>query len=237
MFKSKNKIQFIPTTKGIEPFVSPPKPAKNYLPSWYKQIPGFNQKKIVFGPKGSLLNTSVKMCMPFLDSLTTGYIFETWTDIHIKIIDDKVQFHYATGPEIMKVRDNKSIIPVDDSYHPVEFVWQEQWDVKTPKGWSVIYTHPLNFFDSPFTTCTAVIDSDNYYHTRVGQYPFFIKKDFEGIIPAGTPMYQIIPFKRSDWESEVLEYKDYETDKRAHFMNKSFFGVYKNNFWVKKKYE
>ena len=35
-----------------------------------------------------------------------------------------------------------------------------------------------NFFDSPFTTCTAVIDSDNYYHTRVGQYPFFIKKDF-----------------------------------------------------------
>jgi hypothetical protein len=40
-----------------------------------------------------------------------------------------------------------------------------------------------------------------------------------------------------DGEEPGDEYEDYETDKRAHFMSRSFFGVYRNNFWVKKKYD
>jgi hypothetical protein len=233
----KNIIEFIPLSKEAERVVPPPMPAKNYIPEWYKNIPGFNPKNMQFTDAGRLSNTSVKMCMPFLDSLTTGYIVETWTDIHFSFKKDKLSFNFPAGPEIIKVRSDKASINLESDYYPVEFVWQEQWDVKTPKGWSVIYTHPFNTLDLPFTTCSAIIDSDNYYHTATGQYPFFLKNGFEGLIPAGTPMYQIIPFKRSDWKSKIVEFDEKSIDKRHHQMARKFYGVYRDNFWVKKKYE
>jgi len=39
-----------------------PKPASNFVPNWYKEI------------KHSLNEHTAKGCMPFLDSLTAGYI-------------------------------------------------------------------------------------------------------------------------------------------------------------------
>lgn len=234
---SDNIIEFIPLSKDAENVVPPPKPAKYYIPEWYKNIPAFNPKDIEFNNGGRVSNTSVKMCMPFLDSLTTGYIQETWTDIHFKEMKDgSVEFHYPAGPEIIRVREGSPSLPVDNSLYPIEFVWQEQWDVKTPNGWGVIYTHPFNSLAMPFISCTAVIDSDRFYHTATGQYPFFLKKGFEGIIPAGTPMYQIIPFKKDNWKSRVLEYDHISTLKRHHVMAKKLYGAYKELFWEKKKY-
>ena len=32
-----------------------------------------------------------------------------------------------------------------------------------------------------------------------GNVPFFIKSGFEGVIPAGTPIAQLIPIKREKW--------------------------------------
>jgi hypothetical protein len=36
-------------------------------------------------------------------------------------------------------------------------------------------------------------------------FPFFLKKDFNGIIKAGTPIIQAIPFKRETWDMEVID--------------------------------
>ena len=231
------QIEFIPLSANAELLVPPPQPAKKYIPQWYKDIPAFNKNDIEFNNAGRVSNTTAKMCMPFLDALTTGYIVESWADIHFKFEDGQVIFNYSTGPEILKARPGRPSIQIDDSLYPIEFVWQEQWDVKTPKGWGVIYTHPFNNLDLPFISCTAVIDSDNYYHTATGQYPFYLKKGFEGIIPAGTPLYQIIPFKKENWKSKVLPYNHNETIKRHHEITKKFYGAYKNFYWTKKKYE
>jgi hypothetical protein len=38
--------------------------------------------------------------------------------------------------------------------------------------------------------------------------PFVIEENFEGIIPKGTPMFQVIPFKRENWEMEISEMKE-----------------------------
>jgi hypothetical protein len=34
--------------------------------------------------------------------------------------------------------------------------------------------------------------------------PFFLIIGFSGVIPAGTPYVQMIPFKREDWASEIV---------------------------------
>jgi hypothetical protein len=40
--------------------------------------------------------------------------------------------------------------------------------------------------------------------------PFIIKSGFEGIIEKGTPMFQVIPFKRADWQAEFVLEKENE---------------------------
>ena len=53
---------------------------------------------------------------------------------------------------------------------------------------------PINRFDLPFLSISGFIDC-NYGFSLAGNMPFFIKKGFEGVIPAGTPYMQIIPIK------------------------------------------
>jgi hypothetical protein len=43
----------------------------------------------------------------------------------------------------------------------------------------------------------GIVDSDKYH--GAGNIPFFLKEEFEGLIPKGTPYAQIIPIKRAEW--------------------------------------
>ena len=176
--------------------------------------------------------------MPFLDSFTNGYIQKTWCDIYVKknVEEKSIDFYYSSSPPIINVRENPSTTQYENEYYPYEFHWHAEWVSKTPKGYSVLITHPLNRLDLPFTTMSAIIDADVYFHGKSGNIPFLIKKDFEGLIPAGTPMYQIIPIKRESWESEKGEY-GIETEKRYKKQDSKFWGSYKKNMWVKKDFK
>jgi len=239
MYTKSMKIEFIPLNKQAELIVPSPKPAKSYIPDWYKDIPA--TKKIEFGPNGEMANDigSIKRCMPFFDGLTNGYIQESWCDINIqKDSYGKITYAYALGPEIVKMRLNSSM-EIQSKFYPSEFTWILQWLPRLPKGWSALFTTPFNRFDLPFTNTTGVIDSDVFFHTNEfgGNLPFYMDKDFEGIIPAGTPMYQIIPFKRENWKSEEIKFDHDESVRRMVPIRKHFINGYKKTFWQKKYYE
>jgi len=228
------KIVFLPSSHQSSIVVEPPLPAKKVLPDWYKKIPAFDSKNPQFN-EGRLASVGLKMCMPFFDATTGGYIQRTWTDIHIKCEDNMVSYHSAEEPTIMMAREKPSIA-LTENFYPIEFVWQKQWSARLPKGYSLLITHPHNRLDLPFQTLSGLVDSDSFYHTPIGNIPFFIQKGFEGFIPAGTPMYQMIPVKRDDWESEVAEYDDRETFRLNHIMRHKFYGAYRSMFWHKKNY-
>lgn len=228
------KIIFTPSSLDAELFVAPPLPAKKLLPEWYKDIPVFNVKNPKF-ENNELTNKTLKMCMPFFDASTGGYIQRTWTDIHIGLKDNVVSYNCASSPAIMGAREK--ISPrISNAYYPVEFVWQRQWTAKLPKGYSLLITHPHNRLDLPFQTMSGIVDSDTFYHTSIGNIPFFIHNGFEGFIPSGTPMFQMIPVKRDDWESEIQEFAEKETLKLDRIMRSKFYGAYRNMFWHKKNY-
>ena len=46
----------------------------------------------------------------------------------------------------------------------------------------------------------GIIDLDEGMYN--GNIPFFINGNFTGVIDQGTPIAQIIPFKREDWKIE-----------------------------------
>jgi hypothetical protein len=87
----------------------------------------------------------------------------------------------------------------------------------------------------PLKAVEAIIDTDSF--TSDGHLSFFVKKGFKGILKQGTPLAQIFPFKREDWEMEID--KDYSpeliqqqrVDVRSTFQN-----GYKLKHWVKKTF-
>lgn len=232
-----NKINFIPATKGVELLISPPKPAKFYIPDWFKNIPGVNEKNLIVN-EGGIPQVNVKNCIPFFDGFTSGYIQETWVDIYIDTDSDgDVIFNQASivTPTIMSFRE-KSDMPIEKDYYNFEFTWFQSWMPKLPEGYSCLFLNPINRIELPFYTTSAVVDSDKMNYSHGGNIPFYIKKGFTGLIPAGTPMYQMIPFKRESWSMSTEKYNGEKAEVGSNDLRRNFLGSYKKRLWSKKEY-
>lgn len=229
-------MNFVPATKEAELFVDAPKPAEKSTPKWFKDIPAFASGKVEHKDRGGVNSTS-KICMPFSDSFKMGYIQETWQDIKIEQSENHINYFYPNSPQIISHREETHLPnSVLDGYYPLEFTWNPQWLPKVPKGYSVLITHPLNRDDLPFKTLTGVIDADEYFSGKKSNLPFLIKKGFDGVIPVGTPIFQIIPFKREDWKSqnEAFDEAKQLNHRKIHSM---FYGGYKKLIWKKKSFK
>lgn len=236
------KITFVPSSHEVELIVPHPKPAKFYVPDWYKNIKPLNKKNPKIDDKSNRAVVNLKMCVPFLDSFTSGYIQETHTDIVIDVqeINENevsVKTFYSNGPEPISWRSKPTLTKTTDEYFPIEFTWFANWIPIAPKGYSLMFVSPLNRLDLPFTSFSGVIDSDVFHHHPSGAYPFLLKKEFNNVlIPAGTPIYQIIPIKRESWSSNTKKF-DYDTTiKNKNLIRKYVYDGYRNYFWKKKNY-
>jgi hypothetical protein len=219
-----NIIKFNPVSKFAEKNIPCPKPARTYTPDWYKNIPAFRD--------GRQSDKTIKMCPPFADSFGFGYIQETWEEIEIYSGQLRSK---SSMCEIRGKVDNSFSIPND--YTDMEFVWHPGWNPELPKGYSALITHPINRVDLPFYTLSGIVEHDTYLHAMPGSnLPLLIKKDFSGIIPIGTPMYQIIPFKRDSWESSLNEYDKDAQGKITNPIASYPSGGYKKLHWIKKNF-
>jgi hypothetical protein len=212
------KINFFPSSIETYNNIPEPRSAKEFIPDWYKKINGKNVK-------------NVKSCIPFLDSMTHGYIQQTWKDLYVEESEGSISIHNHEGH--VYVRD-RSDIEVDSSFHKIEFTWSRHWAIQLPDGYSGLIVHPLNRLDLPFFTISGTVDFDTFYYPKVTNIPFYIKKGFSGIIPKGTPMFQIIPVKREHWESKKEKNHTEENNlKNSIFKN----GIYRKDNWVKKRFD
>ena len=244
------KIEFL--LASTFPFEIPePIPASELLPDWWKNGESFISKQ-----DGSLnvdgkddRAAGMKSCIPFLDGLTSGYLLLTWADIEIlENHNERIKYRYVEKDEngIWKESDiNWDLVgertgaightmPRPAGYAINHMTWQSKWGIKVPRGWSVLYTHPLSRFELPFFTASAIMDSDRF--ASHGSAPFFIKKDWTGIIPKGTPFAQIIPIKRSSWVSKSVR-QGREDQYIAASARMVPYGFYRSKLWVPKKYK
>jgi len=229
------EIQFLPKTMEAEMLVDPPEPARKSIPHWFASMPAFKGGKPKVDNNGEG-NSTVKMCLPFADSFGMGYIQSTWADMMVSQEDDgglTISLS-SSDPVLMDMRPETSH-KIPEDFYQQEFAWHSQWIPKVPKGYSVMYTHPLNREDLPFQTFSGIVDSDGYHYETDANHPFLIKKGFTGLIPKGTPMFQMIPFKRDDWKSNVVAH-DSDHYLRATKVRQRFWGGYKEMFWHKKTF-
>ena len=226
-----------------------PKPASVSVPDWYKNLESYirGEKK----PSGDG-NTSatIKRCMPVFDAITNGYIIYTYTDVFVSQKPVTEADGTDTG-KTMPWYEWPSFGPL--GFHPVTQApthpgrndltdggsypkWINPWSIKTPKGYSVIFTQPMHR-PSPFTILDGIVDTDSY--TAPVNFPFvFNDWNFEGLIPAGTPMAQVIPFKRESWKRETGSEKELQEQNKVNsYLRTSFFDSYKNKFRQPKEYK
>jgi hypothetical protein len=224
-----------------------PQPASKNIPGWFKKL-GNNPEK-----------QTAKHCMPFLDTLTTGYILKMPYDLQIKHNLENNQTKQKDAFQktnqhmwidtVMKYNIN---FPKTAQFHPQEqlegspLVEKNKnlsfhkivnpWKIHTPKGYSCLFVSPLNNADDRFSVISGIVDTDT--HDIEINFPFVVNGDkypiLETIIKTGTPYVQVIPFKREAWKMNVKSVNNMELIKNKFNFFLSIREFYKNNRWNKK---
>lgn len=240
-----NLIRFVSNKAGLtEESASVPSPIIKTIPEWYRKADRFAKKldgTFWKGSDGGKVPTW-KACPAIFDIMGTGYTLKTPCDIEFIEKDSKtltVTISDARYKEFCTPRQRMPQFEHPSGYHEGHFAWFPDWGVETPEGYSVLYSQPFNRFELPFLTTSGIIDNDTV--NLLGSMPFFIRKGFSGVIPAGTPFVQLIPFKREDWSSEVIIenesiiYEKNRTNSMKYRVPDG--GVYKNKVWKPRRYE
>jgi hypothetical protein len=220
-----------------------PEPISKNIPEWYHISEKYDKDS-----KGQIKKNwyndgklpSFKACPALLDLFLTGYTLKTPCDLLFYKSKGLINVKSPKGYEdFCAAREPMPGFETPYGYSEHHFHWFPQWSVELPDGYSAIYLNPVNHYNLPFITVAGIIDNDKV--TSSGLMPFFLKENFEGIIKAGTPFVQIIPFKREDWKMELKMHNQEEIVERFINQGKTFRTpegeVYKKKFWSRRKYQ
>lgn len=227
-------------TQGFPGELIPPEPAIQHVPEWFRSLTRFrgsNDDRDLgvtnnIGNDGALVST--KMCMPYFDALTAGYQYVLEDDLYVDLDEHGHPILSWKGDVMLADTRPMFDVPLIDNCHPIHYGWRMNWYYETPPGYSVLITHPMNRFDLPFVTLSGIVEAD------IWGLPVFtafqLKRNFRGVIPKGTPIFQMIPFKRDNWEllvddsPEKLEEHQFKAENRRSRL----YGYYKKTAWRKK---
>jgi len=225
-----------------------PVPIKTNIPKWFKKLEHSTRFK------------TVKGCMPFLDTLTCGYLLKMPVDYHIT---HNIEFEgeRKTGANTPLKWDPEMSMGLNLNYEGQEqsHAYQQlegspyveknknlkfhkilnPWVIKTPPGYSTLFVPPLNNTDDRFSIMPGIVDTDTF--EREINFPFVVNGDkypvLNSTIKVGTPYVQVIPFKREKWKMKI-ENRDFKRFKENSFYYfKYFMDNYKKLFWSKKSWK
>ncbi len=234
-FRARSKTEFEIQLK--------PYPAVKQLPEWFvKSSPHWGSH--IFPQDGKLhfrnreANNTYKKCVPLLDSLSAGYIIPLWADVMVEQRDGFPEIYWKTQKDIFQLHGQPSReIPAPVGYDQIVYKYNNCWIPQSPKGYSCLIISPVGYNDLPFYAVSAIVDTDKSTLELV--FPMWVKTGFEGVVEKGTPIVQIIPFKRDDWDSTFDYYEDgeYVNVIEERNFNSTMIGHYLKNHHSKKKFK
>ena len=200
-----------------------PKPAKEYIPQWWKDTPTIKTEKHWGGSN----HGNMKVCPSFSDYFTKGYIVPMWVDSHLYYDSSTGEGKWVTadGNFIWESHSNEQYLDyVDHKFLNKEsfFVFKIKlpWFIFTTKGYSLYQLPTFFHFNEDFSVVPGVRDTDVYHEMNVQILIHTDKKEI--FIPRGTPLAQYIPFKREKTNYDVREATQKDLSKiSAHNLNLS----------------
>jgi len=222
-----------------EQLVLPPLPSKKLIPDWFKKIPPHNENDI-----------TVKKCVPFIDAMSVGYTLLSHMDIVIEQRPDgEMRTHFLDDAHEKLVRRWPPIethpqrqVPGSPMENYTILKYMSPWIIETPKDYSLLFLPPINRLEIPIVPLVGLVDTDTYYNNV--NIPFIhtmLEPNGEKhVIPAGTPMCQVVPIKREEWKAEYtwLDKKELAKQEQSReTMHKDRDDWYKNHVHSKKRYD
>lgn len=214
-----SKIEFISTVPGLEDIAEcRPKPAKQFMPQWFKDIPNHlpNELKPVPGAVSGSGVSTVKVCPSFPDYFSLGYILPMWCDSKLFFKKDTGEWNWQTSADLFSwdIHGRGQFVQwVTPSLQGQEshFVFKTAcpWRIITPKGWSVLQLPLYYHFNKQWSVMPGVIDTD--IHNEINQQVLYHGDSEEFQINRGDPFVLYIPFERKsklDLEIRAQNEKD-----------------------------
>ncbi len=188
----------------LEAILPLPIPAVSGLPDWFKALP---QKK--FSELAQAETLTVKKCPPFIDAMTYGFLMPLVADLKIengmfswnRDVPGDALFEYTRSP--IDFHDSSQIVGTpfhEPDRYAIKF--NNFWTIQVPDGYSLLVTHPVNRDDLPFLTLTGLVDADRYFDNFINFPARWRDPDFSGVLPKGTPVAQVLPIKRDEWDAK-----------------------------------
>ena len=224
-----------------------PQPATKFIPEEYKNLPSYEGD--------DLRKPTVKKCIPFLDAMTNGYIIPFFQEylITVDYENQKWSFEASASPywneTTPKIHEPQQLPKNYQETNLPAGKFANKWIIKTPPGYSCLFVHPMNTPKTDFEIISGIIDTDIYDEAVL--FPFYFRRN-ENVfqnnnnrkreqihIKLGTPMVQIIPFKRENWKSKsrMKSKKDTTTWRNNWAGLYPMFDIYKKLYWHKKHYD
>ena len=199
--------------------------AKVNLPEWYRKSSSYTEK--VQTPYEKDHSMTMKKCIPILDYLSSGLnlhlpfaLYGEGKYPNRKIVaslndpDCKLSGHHP---------DQRQGYPVSDKYDPVPLKIDFPYTIEAPRGYSALFIGISDDANTPLLFPPAIVETDKYL-SQVN-FPFFIKKEWEGKIDAGALFMKVIFVRREDFKINYLTYEDAKGRNDQHGMLVKTFGA------------
>ena len=220
--------------KELDGLIPAPVPAAQALPAWFKEMPAAAFSALAAGD-----DNTVKRCPPFIDAMTSGFLIPLVCDVRVENGELTWDNELPPGGAVDFMRSPLGLhdpgqvtgTPLFDAdRYLIKF--HNLWTIEAPDGYAILFTHPVNRFDLPFTTLTGLVDSDRYHDAWIHFPAHWNDPNFSGVLPRGTPIAQCFPIKRGDWTARIAVLTA-EEEQRAHDLTNTILrerGVYRRQF-------
>lgn len=225
------RITFTDTVGVSDAYI--PKPAIQCIPEWFKETQPYVDG--VRAVRDGVTTHTIKKCIPVWDAMSAGYIIPTFTDIYVDSVEGSPSYAWPAFNALGFQNHVQAPIHPSENGYPFP-KWMSPWSIKTDRGYSCLFLPPMHHPNDIFTVMPGMVDTDSY--NIPVNFPFTLNDPaWTGVIPAGTPMVQVIPFKRDVFKMRLGgdEERALESRSRSRLVS-LWFNSYKRQFWARKEY-
>jgi len=181
--------------------------AKSIQPDWWKTM------KVQQNIRGQKAQT-LRSCPAMDDWLKTGWLICAKRDMEVKVSPNSSAANTDKGDSLSspthpaaQAGHHFTYLHEDDAPTRDAFKMKAPWNIITPPGYSCLYLDPFLFQNKYFATWQGMIDTDAFnVNMDNSQIIFYPRTDKDFTIKAGTPLVQIIPYRREDWTASYITY-------------------------------
>ena len=210
-----------------------PKRSGKCIPQYYKNL----SVQTDSDPRSG----TAKRCVPFMEVITAGYTIPLWSDLFVVAKNGEIELTFPDNLPVNESLGYHTYHQLED--HPASHMsygkdlmkFVDPWIIQTPPGVSCLFTTPMNHFETRFKLIDGIVDTDIYYNQI--NFPFvWTGGDGEFFIEKGTPLVQVFPFVRYDFNKYQVKPINYKKrDKAVSILGTVLRHGYRKYFWHKRK--